>query len=215
VRNPAVTAVVFDIGETLLDRTREYAAWAEFFGVPAHTFSAVFGAMISRGSRVAEVIESFGSGESYPELLARRTAEGIGARIEEQDLYPDVRDAISSLTAAGFTVGIAGNQPAAVSGQLRDLELGADFIASSTDWGMSKPAPEFFARAAQEAHATVAETVYVGDQLDNDVLAPGKAGMRTIRVIRGPWGYTTRDAAIEADCIAVVRSLAELPAALA
>ena len=103
MRNPAITAVVFDIGETLLDRTREYAAWAEFFGVPAHTFSAVFGAMISRGSRVAEVIESFGSGEPYPELLARRAAEGIGARIEEQDLYPDVRDAISSLTAAGFT----------------------------------------------------------------------------------------------------------------
>ena len=65
-------AVVLDIGETVLDRTREYAAWARFFGVPPHTFSAVFGAMIARGSKVAQVIESFAPGTPYADLLAAR-----------------------------------------------------------------------------------------------------------------------------------------------
>lgn len=202
-----VTAVVFDIGETLLDRTREYAAWADFFGVPSHTFSAVFGAMVGRGAKVAEVIESFAPGTSYSTLLERRAESGISVEIEERDLYPDVRETLSAMRALGLAVGIAGNQPALVSEQLRALSLDVDFLASSSDWGVSKPSPEFFARAVREAGAAPEETVYVGDQLDNDVVAPQRAGLRSVRVIRGPWGYLTRDAGVEAGCLAVVDSL--------
>jgi N-acetyl-D-muramate 6-phosphate phosphatase len=36
----AVVAVVLDVGETLLDDTREFGAWADWIGVPRHTFSA-------------------------------------------------------------------------------------------------------------------------------------------------------------------------------
>jgi HAD superfamily hydrolase (TIGR01549 family) len=205
-----VRAVVFDIGETLLDRTREYAAWAGFFEVPAHTFSAVFGGMIAAGSKVAEVIESFAPGIPYSELLAQRERRGIHVELEERDLYPDVRETLREVRALGVAVGIAGNQPAAISGQLRGLDLGADFIASSTDWGVSKPNAEFFVRAAMEAGAAPGETVYVGDQLDNDVVAPQRAGLRSVRIIRGPWGYLTRDAAAPSESLAVIHSLREL-----
>src|SRR6201999_2091327 len=129
----AIAAVVFDIGETLLDRTREYAAWAEFFGVPAHTFSAVFGAMIARGASVSDVIEFFGNGASTSSLFQHRAAAEIGVAIDERDLYPDTRACIRDLRALGYTVGIAGNQPPSVSAQLRDLDLGADFIGSSSE----------------------------------------------------------------------------------
>ena len=44
-----ISAVVFDVGECLVDETREYGAWADWLGVPRHTFSAVFGAVIARG----------------------------------------------------------------------------------------------------------------------------------------------------------------------
>jgi hypothetical protein len=42
-----IDAVVFDVGETLVDETREYGNWADWLGVPRHTFSAVFGAVIA------------------------------------------------------------------------------------------------------------------------------------------------------------------------
>jgi HAD superfamily hydrolase (TIGR01662 family) len=209
-----IRAVVLDIGETILDRSREYAAWAQFFGVPAHTFSAVFGGMITRGSKVAAVIESFAPGRDYSSLLAEREGAGITVQLEERDLYPDVRDALVGLRRLGISIGIVGNQPAAVSAQLRSLDLDVDFIASSTDWGVSKPSPEFFARILESAGAAAGETVYVGDQLDNDVTAPLAAGMQAVRLIRGPWGHLMRDAAVEARCRAVIHSLAELPAVL-
>jgi hypothetical protein len=44
-----IGAVVFDVGECLVDETREYGTWADWLGVPRHVFSAVFGAVIARG----------------------------------------------------------------------------------------------------------------------------------------------------------------------
>ncbi len=31
-----IDAVVFDVGETLVDETREYGTWADWLGVPKH-----------------------------------------------------------------------------------------------------------------------------------------------------------------------------------
>jgi HAD superfamily hydrolase (TIGR01662 family) len=211
---PDVRAVVFDIGETLLDRTREYAEWARFFEVPAHTFSAVFGAMIADGASVSDVLRFFGNGMPVDELYVRRAEAGFGVGLEERDLYPDVREAIAALKRQGIAVGIAGNQPASTSEQLRRLDLGADVIGSSAEWDVAKPSRDFFLRAAAEVGVAPGSTVYVGDQLDNDVVAPQAAGLRAIRVVRGPWGFTTRDAKVEATCLAVVRELTEIPAVL-
>lgn len=44
-----IRAVVFGIGECLIDETREYGTWADWLGVPRHTFAAVFGAVIAQG----------------------------------------------------------------------------------------------------------------------------------------------------------------------
>ncbi len=203
-------AVIFDIGETLLDRTREYAAWADFFGVPAHTFSAVFGAMIAKGASVAQVLEFFDNGANPKALFERRADFGVSITIDEPDLYLDAFESIRALKQLGLVVGVAGNQSAAVSEQLRDLDLGADFIASSSEWGVSKPRREFFERAAREANTSPARTIYVGDQLENDVLAPMRAGLASVRIIRGPWGYLTRDEKAESECLAVITTLDQL-----
>lgn len=42
-------AVVFDVGETLVDETRAWSAWADWLGIPRLTFLAVCGAAIARG----------------------------------------------------------------------------------------------------------------------------------------------------------------------
>jgi N-acetyl-D-muramate 6-phosphate phosphatase len=56
----AVVSVVFDIGETLLDDSREFGAWADWIGVPRHTFSAVLGAVTAAGRDNAETFEYCG-----------------------------------------------------------------------------------------------------------------------------------------------------------
>ncbi|MEV6806228.1 HAD family hydrolase [Streptomyces sp. NPDC051132] len=35
-------AVIFDVGECLVDETTEYGTWADWLGVPRHTFAAMF-----------------------------------------------------------------------------------------------------------------------------------------------------------------------------
>lgn len=206
----SIRGVVFDIGETLVDRTREYRAWAEFFDIPPHTFSAVFGARVIAGWPVAKIIESFGNGRSFAELARQRTDRGLDVEIEEQDLYPDVRTALSLLRSNGLRLGIAGNQPVAVSEELRRLNLGVGFIAASSDWGVSKPSASFFQRAAGELDLPAGSTLYVGDQLRNDVVAPQKAGLSAVRILRGPWGHLERDPSIEQACLGIVTSLLDI-----
>src|SRR5262249_56520419 len=44
-----IRSVVFDVGETLLDDTREFGAWADWIGVPRHTFSALLAIVGAQG----------------------------------------------------------------------------------------------------------------------------------------------------------------------
>ncbi len=61
---PRIGAVVFDVGETLVDETREYRTWADWLGVPRHAFSAVFGAVIASGRDYREAFQASGLGST-------------------------------------------------------------------------------------------------------------------------------------------------------
>lgn len=198
-----ISAVYFDIGETLVDRTREYAAIARQLGTSPNTFSAVLGAMIVAGKGVDDALARFG--------VDRETAHNLAAvPIEEVDLYPDARECLQQLRAAGLRVGIVGNQPSGVADELRALDLATDLIATSAEWGVSKPDPSFFTKIIEDAQADPRDIVYVGDQINNDVHAPIRAGLQTVRIRRGPWGALVHDAAAEAQCLAVIDHLDEL-----
>ncbi len=210
-----IKAVYFDIGETILDRTREYAAWAEWLAVPAHTFSAVFGAMIAAGHPVVDVIAHFRSEPDFATQRRSLVAAGLVPELADIDLYPDARATLKALAELGLRVGVVGNQPAEIGHELRQLGLSADPIATSREWGVAKPSPEFFQRIIDDAAVPAASIVYVGDQLANDVAAPLLAGLQVIRVRTGPWGQLTTDPDLEARCLAVVEHLGEIPAILA
>ena len=204
----------FDIGETILDRTAEYRGWAEFLGLPAHTFSAVFGAVISRGGGVADVLAHFRPDVPAKALTEQAEASGLLPAVAESDLYPDVRPTLAGLQARGIFVGVVGNQRAAIGPQLRALDLPADLVEVSAEWGVAKPAPGFFEELVARSGRPRRETLYVGDQLDNDVVAPRRAGLMCVRVLTGPWGQLLRDPAIEGECLAVLPTLAGLLARL-
>jgi HAD superfamily hydrolase (TIGR01549 family) len=204
-----IEAIYFDIGETLVDRSREYAAVAHELGVTPHTFSAVFGAVIAGGGSVDDVFARFG--------LTRQDARGLASvpKLSEADLYPDARRTLAQLRADGLRVSIVGNQPAGFAAELRDLELPADEIATSADWGVAKPDPAFFARVLESAGRPGGRVAYVGDQLDNDIAPALAAGLQAVRIRRGPWGALTSDPALEARCLAVIDRLDELPPLIA
>src|ERR1017187_10011490 len=130
-----IEAVVFDVGETLVDETREYGTWADWLGVPRHTFSSVFGAVIARGMDYREVFQYFRPGFNLDTERARRAEAGLPEEFGEDELYPDARPCMANLRGMGVWVGVAGNQTSRAGGILRKLDLPAGLIATSDDWG--------------------------------------------------------------------------------
>jgi len=185
---PVIKAVVFDVGETLVDETREYGTWAGWLGVPRHTFSSVFGAVIALGRDYREAFQYFRPGFDLTVERALRAGAGQAETFGEEDLYPDARPALAALRAMGVWVGIAGNQTTRAGEILRKLDLPADLIATSDDWGAAKPDPAFFRALLDAVAFQPDEMVYVGDRLDNDLKPAKAAGMRTAFIRRGPWG---------------------------
>jgi HAD superfamily hydrolase (TIGR01662 family) len=184
-----ITAVVFDVGETLVDETREYGTWADWLGVPRHTFSSVFGAVIALGLDYREAFQYFRPGFDLETERSRRADAGQPETFGEGDLYQDARPAMAALRDMGVWVGVAGNQTSRAGAILRKLDLPADMIATSDDWGAVKPDASFFRAIIGSAPCDAAGIVYVGDRVDNDLKPAKAAGMRTAFIRRGPWGY--------------------------
>jgi HAD superfamily hydrolase (TIGR01549 family) len=184
-----IQAVVFDIGETLLDDSREFGAWADWLGVARHTFSAVLGAVTAEGRNNAETFQYFRPGLDLSAERQRREDAGSGEQYGEEDLYPDARPVLSRLRQMELWVGIAGNQTARAGQILRGLDLPVDLVATSDEWGAAKPDPASFAHVIEVSPGEPHEIVYVGDHRDNDLEPAKAAGLRTAFIHRGPWGY--------------------------
>lgn len=198
-----IRCVVFDVGETLVDETRMWTALAQRLGLTPFTLCGVVGALIATGRDHHDLWDVIG---------VDRPAGGVDPG--QCDPYPDALECVAAVRRAGLTVGVAGNQPAVIEQVLYAAGLEADFIASSAAWGVAKPNPEFFVRLISEAGVPAESILYVGDRLDNDVLPARAAGIRTVFVRRGPWGYlhALKDEASLADLR--VDSLQELTALL-
>jgi HAD superfamily hydrolase (TIGR01662 family) len=184
-----IRAAFFDVGEVVIDESSEYGTWADWLGVPRHTFSAMFGAVIARGEDYRMVFEHFRPGFDLEVERTRRLEAGLGEFFNARDLYPDVRPCFAALKERGYYLGVAGNQTARAGGLLRELNLGVDVIATSDDWGVEKPSIGFFERVVSEAGVSADQVLYVGDRMENDILPAIDAGLRTAHLRRGPWGY--------------------------
>ena len=218
-----IKAVFFDVGEVLVDETREYGTWADWLGVPRQAFSAVFGAVIAQGRDYREAFQEFQPGFDLTAERERRAEAGQPEWFGEDDLYPDVRGCLSALREQGLLVGIAGNQTVRAEGILRELGLPCDVLGTSDSWGAEKPDVAFFERLVVEAGFPAEEILYVGDRLDNDIRPALKLGIQTAVLRRGPWGHILRGATaqrvlgedVEARCLFQLDTLAELPARVA
>jgi len=189
-----VTAVVFDVGETLVDETRNWEHVADACGVPRFTLMALVGATIARGEPHRRVKE-------WLDIDPPRAA------FLHDELYPDAVPCLRRLKEAGLFVGAVGNMAIEHEDLVRPY---VDFAASSERWGVEKPSPMFFERVLSEAGRPPEEVAYVGDHVVNDVEPTLAAGMVSIHIRRGPWGYL-----LEPPPEAIrIRSLDELPEVL-
>jgi FMN phosphatase YigB (HAD superfamily) len=199
----ALKAVVFDVGETLVDEERWWRRLADHGGLQPHVVWAALGVTIARGEEHTALWEHLGieqPGGWYREHYSL------------EDLYPDAFECLERVRELGFRVGIVGNQTEALEAWARDAALPADVISSSASLGVRKPDPAFFTKVVGLMGCAAGEVAYVGDRVDNDVLPAAAAGLVAVHLRRGPWGRlqrTPREATLGLD------DLASLPEALA
>ena len=190
----AVKAVVFDVGETLIDETRLWERAADAAGAPRFTLMGIVGGLAARGEHHRRAWELLG-------------VEPPVATWDSDDFYADARPCLETLRERGLRVGAVGNTLTAAEELLRDH---VDLVGSSARWGVEKPAPAFFERIVAEVGVPADAIAYVGDRVDNDIEPALAAGMVAVHVRRGPWGHLHEPptAALRID------SLDELPEAL-
>ncbi|WP_214324340.1 hypothetical protein [Nonomuraea sediminis] len=94
------------MGETILRDDRYWASWADWLDVPRHTLSAI---VVAQGRDNADALRLLRPGIDLEAEYAAREAAGLGERIEEADLYADVRPALAALRRADYRLIIVGN----------------------------------------------------------------------------------------------------------
>jgi HAD superfamily hydrolase (TIGR01549 family) len=200
----ALEAVVFDVGETLVDEERWWRELCWRAGLQPHVVWAALGVTIERGEEHDALWGHLGLAK--PEGWWQDISYGV------DDLYPDALDCLRRVRELGLRVGVVGNQTETLEAWARGTALPVDVISSSASLGVRKPDPAFFEKVALLVGHAPREVAYVGDRVDNDVLPAAAAGMVAIHVRRGPWGRIQRtppEATLGLD------DLASLPEALA
>jgi HAD superfamily hydrolase (TIGR01549 family) len=200
----ALKAVVFDVGETLVDEGRWWRELCDRVGLQPHVVWAALGVTIERGEEHDALWGHLG--------VQKPTAAWFQLMYEYADLYPDAVACLERVRDLGLRVGIAGNQTEQLEAWASTAGLPADVIASSESLGVRKPDRAFFEKVVELMGCAAGEVAYVGDRVDNDVLPAAAAGLVAVHVRRGPWGRLQRtppEATLGLD------DLASLPDALA
>jgi FMN phosphatase YigB (HAD superfamily) len=190
----AVEAVVFDVGETLIDETRLWERAADAAGAPRFTLMGIIGGLAARGEHHRRAWQILGLDQPP-------------ATWESDDFYADALPCLETLRRRRLLVGAVGNTLTEAEDLLREH---VDLVGSSARWGVEKPAPAFFERIVSECGVAAGAIAYVGDRVDNDVEPAIAAGMVAVHIRRGPWGHLHEPPAAALR----VSSLEELPRVL-
>jgi len=222
--------ILLDVGGPILDEDHEYAAWDEFLlrllkkegisiteeGLCREIDGAT--SACSPNPRVAalwEIVKPdvhlfFRLKDELRDFQRRHLKEEYVPR-----LRPGVKEALEGLAKA-HPLALAGNQPTWIKGYLEEtgiLDL-FDWKLVSEEMGVSKPDPLFFRMIIDGLSIAPDKAVMVGDRLDHDVLPAKLLGIRTARVLLGPYRKQIPQLPLhEPD--RTIPSLMELPEAIA
>jgi len=152
-------------------------------------------------SRCAEVLRAALPGADRIELDRMKQALLASLRFTP---FADVRPALLGARARGQRLVVVSNWDVSLHAVLRGLGLEPllDAILTSAEVGVRKPAPAIFERALELVGARAAQTIHVGDSLEEDVAGARAAGIEPVLIRRG-------DATPVAD-VRTISSLSEL-----
>src|SRR5947208_2285614 len=101
----SLRAVLFDVGETLIDESRAWGSWAEWLGTSPGELMRILRGVIERREdhrRAFAIVRPWVDLEKEAE--ARRGA-GLSDGFQRDDVYADARPCLEALRAEGYLVG--------------------------------------------------------------------------------------------------------------
>ena len=193
MNHPPISSVLFDLDDTLLDRT---AGFESFCRELYHTSGAMSDTH-SEGEAVELMLDwdSKGMGsreEFFKNILGlwpgvfRDLQQAMQVFIESYPrllvLDPQTRALLEDLQDADIPTGIVTNGGTIMqSNKIREsgLEGLVGAIVISEEAGVAKPDPRIFEKALSQIHASPASTLFVGDNPEADILGASDMGMPT------------------------------------
>jgi len=196
-----VKSILFDINDTLYDASLQIQN-ARLNAVRA-MIEAGLPVEVENGYRVLdEVVEKYGG--NYPKLFdkllerlglkwnPRVIAAGVVAYRETNSVYlkpyPDTIPTLLKLRDRGYKLGIISDGIPVKQWQ-KLIQLGIQHffqhVVISEEQGYKSVAPELFRAALAELDAKPTEAVFIGNDLETDILSANKAGVTSIRIRRG------------------------------
>jgi HAD superfamily hydrolase (TIGR01509 family) len=182
---------LFDLDNTLVDRTAVFRAWARDFIVerrlPADALAVLEAAdgdgAVWREAFFADVAPRLGLTEPVDDLVAAYRRDYH--RYYRPD--PAVTASVARLRGAGWATGIVTNGPPTQVDKVALVGLADlfDVVVVSEVEGVRKPDPSIFRLAAERAGRSLDGGWMVGDHPENDVVGGHMAGLRTAWVHRG------------------------------
>jgi HAD superfamily hydrolase (TIGR01549 family) len=122
-----------------------------------------------------------------PEEIASECATEIeqGWEVSENfELFEDALPVLEELRAAKLRLGLVSNGIRDLNEFVAHHQLDVDAIVGSRAHGYVKPHPTIFQSALQQLDVEPAETVMVGDSLEEDIAGARALGMRAILIDR-------------------------------
>jgi len=187
-----VSLVLFDLDNTLVDRTAAYRRWAEWFcaarSLPEDAVEWFCAADADGFAQRAEVFgaarDRFGLAQAVADLAADYRQEYPAFFVPD----PDVTEALGSLRTQGWRIGVVTNGPAFQHEKLAraGLDVLVDSCCVSEEVGAAKPAPAIFEAAIAGCGGLDGEQgVMVGDAPVADIGGGHAVGLRTVWIDRG------------------------------
>jgi putative hydrolase of the HAD superfamily len=108
-------------------------------------------------------------------------------RPEAWRCFPDVGPGLQALAEAGVPVRVASNFDSrlrAVAAGLPELAGSIETLVISSEVGHRKPHPAFYAKACESLGLPPDRVLCVGDDTENDVLGPERAGLKGVLLDR-------------------------------
>ena len=198
-----IEAVLFDAAETLFTTRGSvgeiYGSVAREFGCSAPV-SAIQAAFV-RQFRHSGPLSTDKEKEWWKDVVYRvfsevgmvrdfdRFFDAVYDRFRDSEgwmLFPETREVLEALKGRGLKLGVVSNFDSRLYSVMRSLEILSffDAVTISSETGYAKPHPEIFRTALRALDAPAEQTLLVGDNLEDDVLASQAIGIHAVLLDR-------------------------------